>query len=90
MTWQPEGTTEVFKHKHMCVALWKLVVDQLTDQPGSVPIYPGAVWGLWIWHFQATSQEVAFWSLFITQLGQQTLGWWPHQDRREHGVEWQA
>ena len=62
MTWQPEGTTEVFKHKHMCVALWKLVVDQLTDQPGSVPIY----------------------------LGQQTLGWWPHQDRREHGVEWQA
>lgn len=72
---------------HRYVALWKLVVDQLTDQPGSAPICPGAVWDFWLWHFQATSQEVASRALFSTQLGRQTLGWWPHQERREHGVD---
>lgn len=87
MAWQPEGATGVFKHKCRCVALWELVVDQLTDQSCSAPICTGAVWGLWLWHFKATSQEVA--SGASTQLGQQTLGWWPHQDRREHGVEQQ-
>lgn len=39
MAWRPEPVTErvteVFKHKHMCVALWSVAVDQLTDQPSS-------------------------------------------------------
>lgn len=63
MASRTEGTTEVFKHKHGCVALWKLVVDQVTDQPASActlcpPICSGIVWDFWRQHFQVTSQEV--------------------------------
>lgn len=78
MAWRPEPVTErvteVFKHKHMCVALWSVAVDQLTDQPSSAQICSGAVWGLWLWHLQATSQEIASGALFSTHLGRQTLG----------------